>query len=352
MISPRGRYLTIWMAVFTFLNICILSLRFYVFFTTRKRSLRADDFLILVSFAAMLAMEGTTFWAIHNGLGARTATLTWPQEVVQIKLLVSAFWTWTVSTATCKLAMLSLYLNIFKTNFIFRRVVWVLMACTTIYVPVFIAFFMTQCNPVSAAWDPVLSKTNCRPREIHELVSVAVNLVLDLAVVVAPLPVIWGLRMQTAKKLGVSAAFSLGILVISIMIWRLITTATPSDNADIVYDLYILALQSHLEIWLGILAVNIPALGPLLDWKSTSRFFRAVFSIRTNFSRRQTPSKASFVNLGGSRESMKSTHGEFELSCNRKVGEPIRGGIVRHLEYRVSAESSPEPDGSLQQVTR
>lgn len=62
MISPHGRDLLIWMVVFTALNLLILGLRFYTVAYVKKRAIRADDVLIVLSVAAMLAMEGTTFW--------------------------------------------------------------------------------------------------------------------------------------------------------------------------------------------------------------------------------------------------------------------------------------------------
>lgn len=92
-----------------------------------------------------------------------------------------------------------------------QRAVWIAMALCIAYVPTFITVFMTQCSPVSAAWDPVLSLTNCRPRETHELVSVAINVVLDLMVVLIPIPVIWNLQMPTQKKVAVIGMFSLGL---------------------------------------------------------------------------------------------------------------------------------------------
>ncbi|KAI4858740.1 hypothetical protein F4820DRAFT_454582 [Hypoxylon rubiginosum] len=331
MISPRGRSLAIWMAVFTFLNICLLALRFYVLIKAKKRSLRADDFLVLLSFSAMVAMEGTTFWGEFASLTSH--------------LLVSAFWTWTVATAACKLAILCLYLEIFRAHTLFKKVVWGIMACTTIYVPVFIAFFMTQCSPVSAAWDPILSKTNCRPREIHELVSVAVNLALDLAVLLAPLPVIWGLHMRTSKKIGVTTVFSIGIGVVAIMIWRLITTSLPSDNTDLVYDIYILALQSHLEIWLGIIAANIPPLAPLIDRKIASRFIKSIVSI-SGLSSRKASNRASFVALDSSSYSKKPGQDEFQLLTKGSRPELPDDVILRDLEFRVSVEAAPEPSGS------
>lgn len=54
------------------------------------------------------------------------------------------------------------------------------------------------------------------------------------------------------------------------MIWRLIFTVMPR-TADYSYDLAMVALQSHLELWLGLIATNIPTIAPLLkNWIPSS----------------------------------------------------------------------------------
>ena len=123
----------------------------------------------------------------------------------------STLFTWTISTCTCKLAVLFMYLEIFRTHALFKKIIWLLIVLTACYPAVFIPYFMTQCSPVSAAWDQELSRTNCRPLRLQEIASVAVHLVLDTAIVVAPLPIVWGLKMPKNKKIGVSAMFSLGM---------------------------------------------------------------------------------------------------------------------------------------------
>lgn len=121
-------------------------------------------------------------------------------------------WTWTIATCACKLAISYLYLDLFRIHAQLKRWVYLLMFLIACYAPIFIVFFMTQCKPVWAAWDPVLSQTNCRPEGTNEIASVTTNLVLDLAVVLMPTPVIWKLHMSTRKKVGVSSMFSLGLL--------------------------------------------------------------------------------------------------------------------------------------------
>lgn len=44
------------------------------------------------------------------------------------------------------------------------------------------------------------------------MVSVAINVALDLMVVALPIPVVWKLQMPNKKKIAVTGMFSLGIL--------------------------------------------------------------------------------------------------------------------------------------------
>ncbi|KAI1370298.1 hypothetical protein F4677DRAFT_438726 [Hypoxylon crocopeplum] len=255
----------------------------------------------------------------------------------------STLFTWTISTCTCKLAVLFMYLDIFRTDRIFRRVIWVLIALTLCYSPVFIPFFMTQCSPVSAAWDPVLSKTNCRPLKIQELASVAVHLGLDTAIVVAPLPIIWGLKMPRSKKIGVSLIFSIGVGVISIMIWRMIYTARPDHGSDMTYELFTVCIQGQMEIWLGILAANIPTLGPLMN-----RAMSVVSSRVSSVSRKRKQNSSTsghriiLKTFGSSGNEDRSARQDFYRldDDNRESGS--QRCIVMNRETRVSIEISGE----------
>ncbi|KAI1496233.1 hypothetical protein F5X99DRAFT_401047 [Biscogniauxia marginata] len=343
MISPHGRDLIIWIVIFTILNLTALCLRFYTLIKVKRRSLRLDDYIIVFSVCSLLALEGVTLWAIHNGLGFHTASLEWSQVAVQIKLVTSSFFTWTLSTTSCKVAVLVMYLDIFRTDVGFRRAVYVLIALCALYPVVFIPFFITVCHPVWAAWDPILSQTNCRPLEVQEIASVAVNLFLDFAVVTLPIPVVWKLQMPTNKKLGVTAMFSLGLGVIGILIWRMIDTVQPGHGDDLVYDLYTLALQSHLECWLGILAANIPALGPLLNRLSPAKITSYLKTGgSSNNDSRPHHRGLSLKTFGGSRVLSRPARDDFRLLSDSERALHQQGGIIMNQEFRVSVESSPD----------
>jgi hypothetical protein len=48
------------------------------------------------------------------------------------------------------------------------------------------------------------------------------------------------------------------------MIWRIQSTSATVGDLDFNYNLFTVALQAHLELWLGIIAANLPTLAPLL----------------------------------------------------------------------------------------
>jgi hypothetical protein len=125
------------------------------------------------------------------------------------------------------------------------------------------------------------------------------------------------------------------------MIWRLISTANPRQPPDLVYDAYLLALQSHLELWLGILAANLPALAPLM------RNFRGIqwSSYLLKFGSGNSRSEGSSVAISvktfgrssgntGPKRPNRSDFGPLEDSRGEVAGGI--GSIVRNQDFEVS----------------
>lgn len=62
MLTAKGRDLAIWVAVFTLLVLVSIYLRFYIIVKVRRRSLRADDFLIIAAVIVLISNEGIVIW--------------------------------------------------------------------------------------------------------------------------------------------------------------------------------------------------------------------------------------------------------------------------------------------------
>ncbi|KAK0629345.1 hypothetical protein B0T17DRAFT_615131 [Bombardia bombarda] len=243
---------------FTILCTIAIAMRF-MSARIQKRSYYADDYLVLIAYFAMIAMGGVSIWGLVNGLGNPATALTFDELVVQAQLLVAASVTWIVSTSIVKIAVLWLYTRIFP-NVVFRRVAQVLMGVCTCYGIAFLVVFITRCDPVSQEWKPV-AWGSCKDVSQSQLASNSINAVLDMSIVVLPLPSLWNLKMALRRKLSVMAMFSVGFATVAVMWYRIYTTV--HGNPDPVLALADVGLLSLLELWLGIIVACMPTVAPV-----------------------------------------------------------------------------------------
>jgi hypothetical protein len=68
-----------------------------------------------------------------------------------------------------------------------------------------------QCRPVRKAWEPEV-EGSCIPLEPIWYTGFTCNLIMDLILFLQPIPWMWGLRLPLAKRLGLIALLSLGLL--------------------------------------------------------------------------------------------------------------------------------------------
>ncbi|KAJ6126975.1 hypothetical protein N7523_002587 [Penicillium sp. IBT 18751x] len=260
-VSQAGVRLSIWMAVFTSLTTAVIALRAWAIHLTRK-SLQLSDYLLFVAYIATIIMVGLNYWAVANGLGAHTATLSESQLHVQFKMIVGISMTWLTGTVCCKLSILALYTSLFRTFRPIRILVWTVSGLVVAYFIAFLPIFLTQCHPISQQWAPVPGG-GCRSLAIQEIASIALNIFLDTTIALLPIPALWRLRMALRNKLTIGVMFGMGLVVVAVMIWRLVITLDPNTNKDFVFGLYQIGLVSFLELWLSMIIVSLPALAPL-----------------------------------------------------------------------------------------
>ena len=64
------------------------------------------------------------------------------------------------------------------------------------------------------------------------------------------------------------------------MAWRIQSTVQSTKDIDVSYDLYFTTLQSHLELWLGIIGASLPTLAPIASKLIVPAFSKLVSSHR------------------------------------------------------------------------
>lgn len=109
-----------------------------------------------------------------------------------------------------RLSILLLYLTIFP-NQRFRWFAYGLGSFIILFPSISMLYLFGFCIPIEKNWAP-LTPGNCGNTLAVELVSGAVNLVLDMVLIAMPMPFIWRLQMPTQRKIAVSSVFCLGIM--------------------------------------------------------------------------------------------------------------------------------------------
>ena len=87
---------------------------------------------------------------------------------------------------------------------------------------------------------------------------------LDVAILVLPLPWLWKLKVHRSQKVALFGVFLLGGFVTVVGALRLATIAEHQKTQDFTYDFLDLGVWTTLEMNLGIVGACLPTMGPLL----------------------------------------------------------------------------------------
>lgn len=88
--------------------------------------------------------------------------------------------------------------------------VYITMAVCLAYGIAFVGVSVFQCWPISGAWTnwDGTFKGHCNSINLQGWTSAAINIVLDLVVIILPLPELWKMQMSTQKKLSIISMVS------------------------------------------------------------------------------------------------------------------------------------------------
>ncbi|KAI1455750.1 hypothetical protein F4805DRAFT_434734 [Annulohypoxylon moriforme] len=100
-----------------------------------------------------------------------------------------------------------------------------------------------SCFPRRRIWDKTVPGSKCLDSKALAVATAAINIILDIATLVLPQRVIWGLRMPMKRKIGVSFIFAIGVLACVSAISRLAYSAQYYISDDTTYTV------SSLSLW-------------------------------------------------------------------------------------------------------
>lgn len=139
------------------------------------------------------------------------------------------------------------------------------------------------------------------------------------------------------------------------MAWRIYHTWQTSQNPDWSVTIVTTALQSHLELWLGIMAANLPMMGHLfkraaapittiysrMSTRFTRNTQRSTVKIDSNHSKSSGNSRRKFGHSLDSQESMEIPLGRVETHAHADDVEAKAGAMYQ--QQHVQQETSQVP---------
>ncbi|KAF7879466.1 hypothetical protein EAF04_000662 [Stromatinia cepivora] len=305
--------------VFPVLGATAVALRFYIR-NTRGNKVGLDDILILPALLMLIGMGATLVEGVRKhaiGYSTPPSSATTPEEVLsaidpktsiaeQVEFAVTLLMI--LAYGFIKSSIILFYRRVFVVGngSAFRIFTWISLGIVVAWTIAFFFFFLFLCGThFSAAWGSraglILYCSNSLGKEEGLYIS---EFLINILLVVMPMPVIWRLHMPFGRKLAVTGIFLLAFLALVASIIRLgiVISLTTESIATLHIDenltLSTVFYWSQIEAGLALVACCLPTLKPLV---SPQGIASVVASLRSVISLQSLQS-----GTGGSNRSRKS----------------------------------------------
>ncbi|MCJ1278210.1 hypothetical protein MMC21_006025 [Puttea exsequens] len=179
--------------------------------------------------------------------------------IVQLKAILIGQLLWISSVSCLRASIIILYIHIFPVQK-FRIACSIVLGVNASYWLATVLAALLICQPVSAQWT---FQGKCGDQNSLDLFIGVFNLLIDVSVIVLPMPILWSLKLSTRKKLELSGIFGMGTIFCIVTLFRIIvvTWIKPDrSNAQKMYAL--LVLFTCLETLLGVINTCLPIMRP------------------------------------------------------------------------------------------
>ncbi|KAI1177724.1 hypothetical protein F4777DRAFT_576802 [Nemania sp. FL0916] len=163
--------------------------------------------------------------------------------------------------AAAKVSILHFYSVIFPQRSFLYSVYATMGLCLSFwFAAIFAAAF--HCIPARKKWYPEVPG-HCGDDVKLYLALASIDFVLDIVILILPLPILWRLQLPLGKKFGLTLVFGLGLAIIIITAVRF-KFFFAVDLADVTYTIVPQGVLSALVPLLGIVNANLPVMQPAL----------------------------------------------------------------------------------------
>ncbi|KAI1425496.1 hypothetical protein F5Y12DRAFT_714166 [Xylaria sp. FL1777] len=343
----------------------ILSTIFYLLKLLSRAVLRqqvdASDITLGASVATTFPVLWVAFKLASYGLGQDVWNI--PQDNIT-KILYLYWWAeilYQIGLPLTRMSILFFYLRVFPQNHI-RWASFALIGLNGANLIAFVVATIFQCIPVYGAWTfwDGSFKGHCNDLHPQSWIQAGINILLDILVIVLPLPSLAKLSASRGRKIRIIIMFALGFFITIISILRLRTLVVFANSTNVSYDYVQPGLFSIIEASAGIICGCLPSTRALL--LTVMPKLKNLTTNRSRFSSAQHPrdesSRQKFDRLDESYHSYESAKShirvEHEWSIHSdgtrpdtKSGSNVELVPVEAAQSRTSVESEQQEEAQL-----
>ncbi|KAI0002771.1 hypothetical protein F4779DRAFT_630906 [Xylariaceae sp. FL0662B] len=234
---------------------------------TYERRFWWDDWVALIASPFIVGHQASTIAAISLGVGHHIWILPTENTALIAKLSFVIYFLYDAGLFLSKASALLFLSRIFPNHvngpwFNLSRYTTHGLNIAWFQGIVFGTFFM--CDPVEKNWNPMNDGT-CGSTTSLFIGSAVPSVIIDLIILILPLPKIWRLQTSRARKIGITIIFLFGYGVVVVSLGRLVTVLTSGNalDTDLTYAGVPAIYWVTAEPPVTLLSICLPALLPL-----------------------------------------------------------------------------------------
>ncbi|KAI1282228.1 hypothetical protein F5Y07DRAFT_395028 [Xylaria sp. FL0933] len=225
-----------------------------------------DDALVAASAVVVLTELSLALRFLEMGFGKHIWAIP-PANLGLLKLFFATEILFNVSLFLAKTSALLFFRRVFPHHASPRWFNIGLWTChglnTAWFVGIILGVFL-ECNPISKKWNPTLPGQCVKDSNLY-LSNAVPSIVIDLLILILPVPMIWGIQASRIRKASITLVFILAYSSLVVSIGRLVTVLRTgkSIDEDFTYEGLPHYYWVLVEVPILIVSITLPAMLPL-----------------------------------------------------------------------------------------
>ncbi|KAL8969891.1 MAG: hypothetical protein Q9197_004102 [Variospora fuerteventurae] len=285
--NPDGRAFAAVLIIFLAVAATFCLLRVYSR-RLHRTALDASDYMCFLALLLDIGLTVILWGAFAHGYGQDISQFGLDDARFSARIFIAINTLWVGAAVTVRISIILLCVRIFPLRQ-FRLASWLVIALNVLtFLSIFLASFLI-CTPIYYAFDKTIPNGRCGDQRKFELFTAIMSLLLDLLLVVLPLPMLWRLQMKRKKKIQLSFVFGTGMIIVLLTLLRIFLSRFDQPENP-TKGQAVTALITGLEPTLGIINACLPLMPLVFQHMSSAKFMQRLSTSLGHLTGRSAPS--------------------------------------------------------------